>query len=186
MDTDIQDLKMKLSGEDFNMKGGRGSLEIVSLIFVFTANVLYCLAAFTHAWFQLPPHSFYGLWWVKFCDCLRCQIIPAFYAEEPAWYHVMQGLSLTGWISLVVSMMMLLSKRIDVYLPIILRTNRQVTVSALCLLSVSAISTSIIMFYSKLDESSPKETPQISWSTGLAALACFLELSAAMLLLIIS
>ncbi|GAB1599859.1 uncharacterized protein LOC115217314 [Argonauta hians] len=185
METDITDFKMRSSVNE-DLKSGRGSLEIVSVIFVFTANVLYGLAAVTHAWFQLPPHSFYGLWWVKFCDYLRCQIIPAFYAEEPAWYHVMQGLSLAGWISLVVSMMMLISKRLDIYLPIVLRSNRQVTVSSVCLLAVSAIFTSITMFYSKLDESSPKESPQISWSTFLAGFACLFELCAAILLFITS
>lgn len=186
MDADIQDCKMKSTGGECGVVRARTGLESVCLCLVFVANILYALAAVTHAWFQLPPHSFYGLWWVKFCDYLRCQIIPAFYAEEPAWYHVMQFLSLTGWAGMMITMVMLISKRLDMYLPPTFRTNRLLTVSSLCLLSVSAISTSIIMFYAKLDESSPKQTPQMSWSTELAGAACIFELIAALLLLTVS
>lgn len=42
------------------------------------------------------------------------------------------------------------------------------------------------MFYAKLDESSPKQTPQMSWSTELAGAACIFELIAALLLLTVS
>ncbi|KAL5008681.1 hypothetical protein ScPMuIL_014262 [Solemya velum] len=69
------------------------TIEKVSLMLIIPANVLYTLAAVTHAWFELPG-VFYGLWWAEFCDILSCQIIPAFFTEEPAWYHLLQITSL--------------------------------------------------------------------------------------------
>ena len=47
------------------------------------STILYSLAAVSHAWFTLPPHSFYGLWSVVFCDFLQCQIISALFSDEP-------------------------------------------------------------------------------------------------------
>lgn len=56
--------------------------ERISIALLIPANVLYSLALFSHSWFQLPDVS-YGLWVAKYCDYLSCQIIPAFFTEEP-------------------------------------------------------------------------------------------------------
>ncbi|XP_046559822.1 uncharacterized protein LOC124268846 isoform X1 [Haliotis rubra] len=155
-----------------------------ALYLVVPANILYTLAAVTHSWFELPPHSFYGLWWVQFCDYLRCQIIPAFYSEEPVWYHVLQGLSLLGWGALSLSMLLLISTRLDKCLPEqFVKSKRQLTISGVCLVSVFAISSSLVVFYAKLDESSPAMHPQISWSAMLAGTACLFELLAGIMLM---
>ncbi|KAK7483572.1 hypothetical protein BaRGS_00025246 [Batillaria attramentaria] len=59
-------------------------LDAALLCLMVPATVLYSLAAVSNAWFALPPHSFYGLWSVKFCDVLQtCQIIPALFSDEP-------------------------------------------------------------------------------------------------------
>ncbi|XP_050405332.1 uncharacterized protein LOC126821069 [Patella vulgata] len=159
-------------------------IEKLSLIFIIPANILYTLAALSHSWFQLPPHSFYGLWWVKFCDILRCQIIPAFFAEEPLWYHLLQSVSLIGWTSLFLSLIMIITTKVDKYLPHSLtKRNRQFSVASVCLISVFAISTSLVIFYAKLKESSPHRTPEISWSAILASVSCLCQLSASLILL---
>lgn len=62
-------------------------LEHVSVYLLAPACILYGLAFFTHAWFELPG-VFYGLWWAEFCDYLRCQIVPAFFTEEPGDYII--------------------------------------------------------------------------------------------------
>ncbi|XP_041353580.1 uncharacterized protein LOC121371621 [Gigantopelta aegis] len=160
------------------------STEVKALYLVVPANILYTLAAVTDAWFELPPHASYGLWWVNFCDYLSCQIILAFHSEEPGWYHVLQVLSLFGWASLLLSLLMLLSTRFDKCLPKKLMTNqRNTTVAAVCLFSGFSISSSLVMFYTKLDESSPKAHPQISWSAVLAGVSCICQLLTGMFLM---
>lgn len=56
--------------------------EKICLFLLVPANVLYVVALFSHAWFKLPGVS-YGLWWAVFCDFLACNIVPAFFTEEP-------------------------------------------------------------------------------------------------------
>lgn len=56
--------------------------ERISLVLLIPATVLYSLAVVTHAWFELPGVS-YGLFWAEFCNVLQCEIIPAFFTEEP-------------------------------------------------------------------------------------------------------
>lgn len=63
--------------------------ERISIALLIPANVLYSLALFSHSWFQLPDVS-YGLWVAKYCDYLSCQIIPAFFTEEPGKRSVMR------------------------------------------------------------------------------------------------
>ncbi|ESO94195.1 hypothetical protein LOTGIDRAFT_232455 [Lottia gigantea] len=158
--------------------------ELSALVFIVPANIFYSIAALTHAWFEIPPHSCYGLWWAKFCDVLRCQLIPAFYTEEPSWYHLVQSVSMVAWICIVLSLISLVTGRLDKYLPIKSSvSNRQTRVAALCLVSVFAISTSLILFYMKLKESSPEIEPEISWSSILAALSCLCQLCAGLILL---
>lgn len=61
--------------------------EKLCLLLLIPANLCYVLAIFSHAWFKLPGVS-YGLWWAIFCDYLSCQIIPAFFTEEPGIYFI--------------------------------------------------------------------------------------------------
>ena len=61
--------------------------EKLCLLLLISANLCYVLAIFSHAWFKLPGVS-YGLWWAIFCDYLSCQIIPAFFTEEPGIYFI--------------------------------------------------------------------------------------------------
>lgn len=63
--------------------------ERISIALLIPANVLYSLALFSHSWFQLPDVS-YGLWVAKYCDYLSCQIIPAFFTEEPGKRSLMR------------------------------------------------------------------------------------------------
>ena len=54
----------------------------MSIALLIPANIMYSMAFVTHSWFELPGAS-YGLWLAEFCDYLRCQLIPAFFTEEP-------------------------------------------------------------------------------------------------------
>ncbi|XP_060082867.1 uncharacterized protein LOC132562154 [Ylistrum balloti] len=156
------------------------SYERLSVWLLVPACILYSLAFVSHAWFELPG-VFYGLWWAEFCDYLSCQIIPAFFTEEPVWYHILQLVSLFGMVAMSVSLALLVSKRCDFFIPDKMR--RQQTASAIGLSSVFAISLALMMFYGKLDESSPRASPQIHWSAVMAGTACLLEFGAALLLL---
>ena len=59
------------------------SKDLCLLCLMGLSTILYSLAAVSHAWFILPPHSFYGLWSVVFCDFLQCQVISALFSDEP-------------------------------------------------------------------------------------------------------
>lgn len=155
--------------------------ERISIALLIPANVLYSLALFSHSWFQLPDVS-YGLWVAKYCDYLSCQIIPAFFTEEPVWYHILQGLSLFGWSGMMISLILLTSKKFDTSIPNTWRYHKQMTVSVLCIVSVFIISLSLVMFYGKLDESHSSATPKVQWSAFLAAAACVLQFCAGLLL----
>ncbi|XP_061174660.1 uncharacterized protein LOC133183767 [Saccostrea echinata] len=155
--------------------------ERISILLLITANVLYSLACFSHSWFQLPDVS-YGLWVARYCDYLSCQIIPAFFTEEPVWYHVLQALGLFGWSGMVGSLILLTSKKFDTSIPKSWKYHKQLTVSALCIISVFVISLCLVMFYGKLDESHTSVSPKIQWSAFLAAAACILQFCAGLLL----
>lgn len=143
------------------------------------ANICYVIAIFSHAWFKLPGVS-YGIWWAIFCDHLSCQIVPAFFTSEPAWYHMVQVLSLIGLAGMVLSLLMMYKHFhfIDKY-----NLRRQQAVSLVCLMSGFTISLTLMVFYGKLDESSPKAIPQIHWSSILAAVACILQFFTGLLLI---
>ncbi|XP_078313476.1 uncharacterized protein LOC111130509 [Crassostrea virginica] len=155
--------------------------EQISIALLIPANVLYSLALFSHSWFQLPDVS-YGLWVAKYCDYLSCHIIPAFFTEEPVWYHILQGLSLFGWSGMIMSLILLTSKKLDTSIPNSWRYHKQLAVSALCIISVFIISLSLMIFYGKLDESHASARPQVQWSALLAATACILQFCAGLLL----
>lgn len=155
-------------------------LDWTVLCLMVPAMVLYSLAAVSHAWFALPPHSFYGLWSVKFCDVLTCQIIPAVFADEPGWYNILQVLSLVSWAGLTLALFMLLSKHLHKCLPPQLVVHKHRLISLLCIVSAFANSGTLILFYVMLHETSH---PQISWSSVLASISCVCELCAGLLLL---
>lgn len=144
------------------------------LCLLIPANVLYVVALFSHSWFQLPGVS-YGLWWAVFCDYLSCQIVPAFFTEEPAWYHIVQLLSITGWAGMVLSLRL-------VYKSFYLYRKQQV-IAVLCISSGFIISLILVMFYGKLDESSPSSVPVIQWSAVSAGVACVLQFTTGLLLI---
>ncbi|XP_076442226.1 uncharacterized protein LOC143281125 [Babylonia areolata] len=147
------------------------------------STTLYSLAAVSHAWFTLPPHSFYGLWSVEFCDFLQCQIIPALFSDEPDWYHVLQLLSVVAWVGLVTALLLLLLPLcMGKHLPQLVTAHRTSLISTVCLVSATAILASLVVFYSKLCESSDSQ-PHISWSSILAAIACAGDFTVALLVM---
>ncbi|XP_048737681.1 uncharacterized protein LOC125652491 isoform X2 [Ostrea edulis] len=111
-----------------------GMYEQISIALLVPATILYSLACVSHSWFQLPGVS-YGLWVAKYCDYLSCHIIPAFFTEEPVWYHVLQALSLFGWSGMVASLTLLTSKKFDTSLPKLWRYHKHLVVSAVCIVS---------------------------------------------------
>ncbi|KAK3093569.1 hypothetical protein FSP39_017506 [Pinctada imbricata] len=155
--------------------------ERVSVALLVPANVMYSMAFVTHSWFELPGAS-YGLWLAEFCDYLRCQLIPAFFTEEPVWYHILQILSLLGLIGMTVPLILLTSKTVDFGIPEKLKMKRHQAASTICIASGFVISLSLLMFYGKLDESHTKATPQIRWSSVFAGVACLLQLGAGLVL----
>ncbi|KAL8583547.1 hypothetical protein ACOMHN_054863 [Nucella lapillus] len=125
--------------------------EVVLQCLMGMSTVLYSLAAVSHAWFTLPPHSFYGLWSVEFCDFLQCQIIPAWFSDEPDWYHVLQFLSVVAWTGLVmVLLLLLLPSCVERRLPKQITAHWSSLISTVCLVSAVAILSSLVVFYSKL------------------------------------
>lgn len=145
--------------------------EKICLFLLIPANVLYVVALFSHAWFKLPGVS-YGLWWAVFCDYLACNIVPAFFTEEPVWYHIVQLLSLIGWCGMILSLMMMFKHFtfIDKY-----NIRRQQAIAVVCILSGFTISLLLMMFYGKLDEMSTAEVPNVHWSAILAGVAGLLQ-----------
>lgn len=51
------------------------------------------------------------------------------------WYHILQGLSLFGWSGMVISLILLTSKKFDTSIPNTWRYHKQMTVSVLCIVS---------------------------------------------------
>ncbi|KAL4237517.1 hypothetical protein ACF0H5_002231 [Mactra antiquata] len=157
----------------------------MSLMLLFPANIMYAIAAVTHCWFELPGVAWYGLWYAEFCDTLACHYVPAFFTNEPGFYHLLQLVSLFAWVCLVLSTFMLLSHRIDSKIPRFLRKNRNSAIAFLCLASVFAMSGGLYLFYHIVNEF-PREVnqyPQMKWAAMFASFACGSEFIAGLLLL---
>lgn len=160
--------------------------EKLSLILLFPANILMTVATFTHFWFELPGVAWYGLWYAKFCDILgECHYVPAFFTNEPGFYHVMQLLCVFAWACLILSTYMLLSRKMDTMIPRFLRRNRKDAIAVLCLASVFTMTGGLYLFYHIIDEF-PREVnrfPEMKWAAVSVSLACGCEFLAGLLLL---
>lgn len=160
--------------------------EQLSLWLLLSANVIYTVALVTHFWFELPGIAWYGLWWAKFCDFLgECHIVPAFFTNEPAFYHLLQIICLLAWGGLGLAMYLLVSNGLDLQLPRVCRNNRNRTISILCFLSVFAMSTGLYLFYYIIN-SFPRKTdiyPQMNWAGIIVSVACGFEFLAGILIL---
>ncbi|XP_005100870.1 uncharacterized protein LOC101856350 [Aplysia californica] len=151
-------------------------------VLLFLAAVAYTIAMATNWWFTMPPHSFYGLWSVTFCDFLQCQLIPAS-GDSPNWYLAVQVLSVLGYIFLILAVVAVIFLLVTNSHPSKVLCVQLSKASGLCVLSATFMSMAIIVFYTNLlMESSPKYRPNISYSSGAVCLACVLELCAAALL----
>ncbi|XP_045175906.2 uncharacterized protein LOC123536639 [Mercenaria mercenaria] len=163
-----------------------GKYEKVSLVLLFPANVMYTIAASTHFWFELPGVAWYGLFYAKFCDLLdECHYVPAFFTNEPGFYHLLQLVCVSAWACLALSFYMLISDSMDSRIPRILRKNRNNTIAFLCFASAFAMSGGLYLFYYIINEF-PREVdkyPEMKWASMFASLACGLEFLAGLLLL---
>ncbi|KAK3576763.1 hypothetical protein CHS0354_014578 [Potamilus streckersoni] len=160
-------------------------VEKVSLVLLIPANLCFSLAAITHMWFELSGVH-YGLWWAKFCQFPgNCQLVPAFFTNEPFCYHLLQVACLFAWGGLSLAAYMLLSTKMDHRIPKTLRSKRQIAISLICFMSVFAMSGALYLFYFILDEfpTQPKVLPELKWSSMLVGFACLLEFVAGILLL---
>ncbi|KAK7104106.1 uncharacterized protein [Littorina saxatilis] len=158
--------------------------DVALLCLMGLSMVLYSLAAITHAWFTLPPHSFYGIWSVVFCDFLQCQIIPAMFSDEPGWYHILQLLCIISWLGLGAAffMMLLPNNMHKILFPDQMVIHHHTLTSAICYVSALAIFLSLIIFYGKLCESS-NVRPSVSWSSALAVLSGMGDFTVGLLLM---
>lgn len=69
---------------------------------------------------------------IYFCSKLVLQKAPFFFT---VWYHILQGLSLFGWSGMIMSLILLTSKKLDTSIPNSWRYHKQLAVSALCIIS---------------------------------------------------
>lgn len=159
--------------------------ERLSLMLLIPANILYTVAVWTHTWFELPG-VWYGLWWAKFCDFLGdCHIIPAFFTDEPGFYHILQVICLFAWGGLFLSMYMLLSTKMDYKFPRCLKKNRHNFIATICFISVFCMSGGLYLFYYILNDfpNESNKSPEIQASAICASLACGFQFIAGLLLL---
>ncbi|XP_025105591.1 uncharacterized protein LOC112571026 isoform X2 [Pomacea canaliculata] len=155
-------------------------LEILLMCLMIPAFVLYTVAIASYEWFAIYPHSYYGVWYVRFCDVLRCQLIPAVFSDEPAWYNILQLLSLfaLGGLVLGLYMLLLLWRFKSSQVP----SSRQFYTSIVCIATAFVISISLVIFYTKVNSES-KSSLQVGWSSVLALISCFCELSAGIIII---
>lgn len=163
-----------------------GNHEKCSLLLLFPANVMFIVAASTHFWFELPGVAWYGLWYAKFCDLLdECHYVPAFFTNEPGFYHLLQLVCVFAWACLALSFYMLVSDSMDYKIPRVVRKNRNGAISFLCFASVFAMSGGLYLFYYIINDF-PREVnnyPEMKWASMFASLACGFEFLAGLLLL---
>ncbi|XP_052776067.1 uncharacterized protein LOC128213964 [Mya arenaria] len=159
-----------------------GIYERVSLLLLIPANALYAIANVTHSWFELPGVAWYGLWWAKFCDNIgECHFVPAFFTNEPAFYHLLQLLCLLSWAGLALPIYLLLCDREFM----VLKRNRLHSIAIICVVSAFILNGSLFLFYHMLNNF-PREIdklPKMNWAGGFAGISCGLQFIAGLLLL---